>query len=386
MHIVVHEVLTGQALAVELNGDRVGLSPTSRKPCSSLYLSPGWLDLQVNGFAGFDLNAPGLQPDDVSQLARRLWSEGVAAFCPTVVTASAAHIERCLHMIAMAYETAPEAQAAILGIHLEGPYLSPADGTHGAHPAEHIHPPDWDEFCRWQAAAQGLIRLVTLAPEQPGAIDFIRRLVAAGIAVAIGHSEASTRDITAAAAAGATLSTHLGNGIAITIRRHPNPIWDQLADDRLYASVIFDGFHLPASVMRVIVRAKGIDRTLLVSDAVALARMPPGVYDSSVGGQVELHASGRLNLRGSEYLAGSASSMKDGVENALRLAGCSLAEAIHMAAVTPLRVLRIAGPAASTLFRWQSEQQQLTVLAVLREGRALYVSPELQQYGQEEKR
>jgi len=384
MHMVVHEVMTGQTLAVDLSGDRAKMSPIGSVAPTSLYLSPGWVDLQVNGFAGFDMNAPALQPDDVGQMARRLWAEGVAAFCPTVITASAAHIERCLDTIATAYATDPEAQASLLGIHLEGPYISPADGTHGAHPVEHIHPPDWDEFCRWQSAAHGLIRLVTLAPEQPGAIDFIRRLVAAGVVVAIGHSEASTQEIAAAAAAGASLSTHLGNGIAATLRRHPNPIWDQLADERLYASVIFDGFHLPASVMRVILRAKGIDRTILVSDAVALARMAPGVYNSPVGGQVELHSSGRLNLYGTEYLAGSASSMKDGVENALRLAGCSVAEAIRMAALNPLRLLGVAAPEASTLFSWESDKQQLTVLAMLRGGRVLYRSPEVQRYAQKE--
>jgi N-acetylglucosamine-6-phosphate deacetylase len=384
MHIVVREVLTGQALDVELSGDGVRLSPSNSIPHDPLYLSPGWVDLQVNGFAGLDMNAPDVQPEHVTQMARRLWAEGVTSFCPTVVTASPAHIEQCLRTIAVAYDSAPDARDAILGIHLEGPYLSPVDGTRGVHPAEQMHPPDWDEFCRWQAAAQGLIRLVTLAPEQPGAIDFIRRLVAAGIVVAIGHTQASTNDIAAAAEAGASLSTHLGNGIAIKIRRHPNPIWDQLADDRLYASVIFDGFHLPASVMRVILRAKGLARTLLVSDAVALARMPAGVYDSPVGGRVELHASGRLSLIGSDILAGSASSLKDGFENALRLAGCSLAEAVQMVAVNPLIVLQAAAPAASTVFRWAAQQQQLTVLATLRSGRAVYVSPELQRYGQEE--
>jgi N-acetylglucosamine-6-phosphate deacetylase len=387
MHIVVREVLTGRALAVELSGDSVRLSSGgSIPPQAQLYLSPGWVDLQVNGFAGIDMNAPGLQPNDVGQMARRLWAEGVAALCPTVVTASPAHIEACLRAIALGREADPDTRAAVLGIHLEGPYLSPADGTRGVHPAEHIHPPDWDEFCRWQSAAKGLIRLVTLAPEQPGAIDFIRRLVSAGVTAAIGHSEAGASQIEAAASAGATLSTHLGNGIALTLRRHPNPIWDQLADDRLYASVVFDSFHLPASVMRVFIRAKGIARTLLVSDAVALARMPAGVYDSPVGGQVELHADGRLNQRGTEYLAGSASSMKDGVENALRLAGCSLSEAAQMAGVNPLQVLHAADPETYTLFRWDTEQQRLTVLATLRAGRALYLSPELHAMGQEVER
>jgi N-acetylglucosamine-6-phosphate deacetylase len=380
MRILARDVLTGRTLAVELSGDSASVSPGGSLVHEDLYLSPGWVDLQVNGLAGYDVNGPGLQPQEVSQMARRLWAEGVTAFCPTVVTAAPEHIERCLRLVARACDTEPDARASVLGIHLEGPYLSPVEGTRGVHPAQHIHPPDWDEFNRWQEAAGGRIRLVTLAPEQPGSTRFIRRLVSMGVVVAIGHSHAGTRDLAAAADAGATLSTHLGNGIAATIRRHPNPIWDQLADDRLFASVIFDGFHLPPNVMRVFLRAKGVARTLLVSDAVALARMPPGVYDSPVGGQVELHANGCLNLLGTEYLAGSASLMKDGFENALKLAGCSLAEAVQLAAVNPLRVLPGALPAAHTLFRWEAEPQRLTVLATLSGGRALYLAPELPRY------
>ncbi len=380
IRVVVREALTDQVITVELSDDVVSVSPGGRIGHDSLYLSPGWVDLQVNGLAGYDVNAPGLQPEDVGQMARRLWAEGVVAFCPTVVTAAPAHIERCLRMVALACETEREVRASVPGIHLEGPYLSPVEGFRGVHPAQYIHPPDWDEFCRWQDAAGGRIRLVTLAPEQPGSVDFTRRLVSTGVVVAIGHSQASTRDIAAAVDAGATLSTHLGNGIAATIRRHPNPIWDQLADDRLFASAIFDGFHLPPSVMRVFVRAKGIARMLLVSDAVALARMPPGVYDSPVGGKVELNPDGRLNLLGTEYLAGSASLLRDGFENALRLAGCSLADAVQMVAVNPLRVLPAALAPSSTLFRWESQEQRLTVLGTLRAGRALYVSPELHNY------
>ena len=384
MRIVAQEAVTGEALAIELDGDKVRVSPGGSLKHGDLYLSAGWVDLQVNGLAGFDVNSPGLRPEDVSRMTRRLWAEGVAAFCPTVVTASAAHIERCLRMIALACQTEPETQASVLGIHLEGPYLSPAEGTRGVHPIEHIHAPDWDEFSRWQSAAGGQIRLVTLAPEQPGSANFIRRLVGSGVVVAIGHSQASTSDIAAAVDAGATLSTHLGNGIATNIRRHPNPIWDQLAEDRLYASLIFDGFHLPPNVMRVFVRAKGVGRAILVSDAVALARMPPGIYDSPVGGKVELHDNGRLNLFGTEYLAGSASLMKDGFENALRLAGCSIAEAVQMAAINPLRLLPSASVPASTLFRWEAEPQRLTVLATLRGERALYLSPELEHFQSEE--
>ena len=382
MRIVACEALTGGVTAIEFDGDLVHLAPAASIPYGHFYLSPGWVDVQVNGFAGHDINAPEVRPDSVALLARRLWAEGVAAFYPTVVTASVDHITNCLRNIARAIETEPDARTSILGIHLEGPYLSPAEGTRGAHPAQHIHPPDWDEFSRWQEAAGGLIRLATLAPEQPGAIAFIRRLVQSGVAVAIGHSEASSDEIAAAVDAGVNLSTHLGNGIAARLRRHPNPIWDQLAEDRLYASVIFDGQHLPASVMRVFVRAKGVGRLILTSDAVALARMAPGVYETPVGGKVELHANGRLSLYGSEILAGSTSSLKDCVENALRLAGCTPAEAAQMAGVNPLRMLNAAPPDARTLFRWAPGQSRLTVLATLIAGRAVYRAPELLAFAQ----
>jgi N-acetylglucosamine-6-phosphate deacetylase len=384
MRIVASEALTSRAIALEFDGNSVHLTPAASIPHGHLYLSPGWVDVQVNGFAGHDINAPDSRPDTVVQLVRRLWVEGVTTFCPTVVTASAEHITHCLRNIARACEAEPDARTAIIGIHLEGPYLSPAEGTRGVHPARHIHPPDWDEFSRWQAAADGLIRLVTLAPEQPGSIAFIRRLIQSGVTVAIGHSEANSSDIAAAVDAGAGLSTHLGNGIAATLRRHPNPIWDQLADDRLSASVIFDGFHLPASVMRVFVRAKGVERLILISDAVALARMAPGVYETPVGGKVALHANGLLSQYGSEYLAGSASSMKDGVENALRLAGCAPAEAARMAGVNPLRLLKSAPRDAHTLFQWDAGQSRLTVLATVIAGRAVYQAPNMPSFAQGE--
>src|SRR5262249_47440351 len=153
--------------------------------------------------------------------------------------------------------------SVIVGCHLEGPFLSPEDGPRGAHPRVHIRPADWDEFQELQKISGDRIKLVTLAPEVAHATEFIRRAVAAGVRVAIGHTAASEEQIRSAVEAGATLSTHLGNGSHGMIRRHPNYIWEQLGEPRLVASIIADGLHLPASVVRSIVWAKSPQKTII---------------------------------------------------------------------------------------------------------------------------
>jgi N-acetylglucosamine-6-phosphate deacetylase len=364
-------VTSGQALACEFDGDRVLIAPSPAAAPEDIFLSPGWVDLQVNGFGGLDLNSAAVTPEIVGRLARRLWAEGLAAFCPTVVTGSNAQIEQSLKAIAGAGQDDPFVRASLLGIHLEGPYLSSAEGARGAHDPRYLRAPDWEEFCGWQSLAQGGLRLVTLAPELPGALDFIRRAVAGGLVVALGHTHASSAELAAAVAAGARLSTHLGNGIAANLPRHPNPIWDQLADDRLWASFVFDGHHLPASFMRAALRVKGPERSLLVSDAMAVAGLPPGRY-ASMGAQVELQPDGRLNLAGTPYLAGSASGLRTGLENAVRLAGCSLAQAAQMITANPLAVLGTSLPGACTLFQWDAARSASRVLLTILAGRIVY--------------
>lgn len=365
MQIAAIELLTGCPVVCEVALPVPGRASFDQDNPQRLFLSPGWVDIQVNGFAGVNLSAAGLQLEDLLSMNMHLRLEGVAAWCPTLVTGPSQQIEQNLRVILAACRMDPVLDAAIAGIHLEGPFISPEDGARGAHSLAHVHPPDWEEFQRWQAAAQGRIRLVTLAPEAPGAIQFIRQAVRLGITIAIGHTAASTAVIREAVDAGASLSTHLGNGIASQLHRHANPLWDQLADDRLFASLIFDGFHLPPNVMRVVLRAKGIDRCVLVSDAVSLARMPAGIYETPIGGKVELHQNGRLSLYGTEYLAGSASSLKDCIEVAVRMAGCSLAQAVQMASRNPLRVLSIPAPGESTLFRWDEQACRLEVVTLL---------------------
>lgn len=375
MNVVACDLLTQTPITLDIADGRARLMPGSDTPAPGLFLSPGWFDLQVNGFAGYDINSADVEPATVAGMVRRLWQEGVARCSPTIVTQSFEHIARCARAVALACEQDAQIAASVAGIHLEGPYISPLDGARGAHPREHVRPADWDEFARWQEAAGGRIRLVSLAPETPGALPFIRRLTQAGIVVGLAHTLATTDEIAAAVDAGATLSTHLGNGSPAVLPRHPNMIWDQLAEDRLRASAIFDGHHLPASVMKVIARAKGVARMILVSDAVALARMPPGVYENAIGGKVELHPSGRLSVFGTPYLAGSASSLKDCVENAVRLAGCTLAQAAQMASVNPARLLQGEAPAdcrTHTLFKWDDRACRATILATIVDGALVY--------------
>ena len=223
--------------------------------------------------------------------------------------------------MADACDADPLVAASVVGIHVEGPHIAREDGPRGAHPLEHVRPPDIAEYRRWQEAARGRIRIITVSPEYPESVDYIRAIVADGVVASIGHTAADGDQIRAAVDAGARWSTHLGNGAHALIPRHPNYIWEQLAEDRLSAGLIFDGHHLPPAVIRTMLRAKGIERTILVTDALALAGLPPGVYASAVGGDVELLPSGRVVLSGTPYLAGSAATLGVCLGNAVRHAG-----------------------------------------------------------------
>ena len=343
-------------------GEQFALAPSLEPASPNLYLSKGWVDIQVNGFAGFDMNTADISTETVRQMVKRLWQEGVTTVFPTVITGPTSRIKKSLATIAEAVEKNPDIAASIAGIHLEGPYISPQEGARGAHPLEDIHAPDRAEFESFQEAARGLIKLVTLAPEHEGSEAFIRYLTEQGIVVALGHTVATTDVIQMAVAAGARLSTHLANGAPAMLRRHPNFIWDQLAEDRLYASAIFDGHHLPQSVMKVLVKVKGSDRLIITSDAVALAKMPSGIYETTIGGKVELAENGRLTMYGTDYLAGSASSLKDCLEVCIKL--CGLEQSIKMVTETPKALLKLASE-AYTVFQLDHKTRLITVIATI---------------------
>lgn len=326
---------------------------------SDLFLSPGLVDLQVNGCSGFDVNGPQLTPDTITDLVDAMLSRGVTCFAPTIITAPEDKICHTLSIIAEARRSHPRAAACIPFVHVEGPHISPLDGYRGAHPADGVRPPSIAEFERWQQASGGLVGLVTLSPHFEDSCAYIAALAKRGIYVAIGHTHASPQEILRAIDAGARLATHLGNGIAPEIPRHRNAIWSLLADDRVSATFIADGHHLPPEVLKVMLRAKGLERSILVSDSVALAGMPPGAYTTPVGGRVELQPDGRLCVFGSELLAGATATLAQGIGTLVRTSNVFLHEALAIATTNPGKVaggrgqLTPGSRADVFRFRWQ---------------------------------
>ncbi|HEY3506511.1 MAG TPA: amidohydrolase family protein [Actinocatenispora sp.] len=330
--------ISGRTLRVIVESGRIAAIEPAPGDTTAV-LSAGLVDLQVNGYGGFDVNAATVDEATVAGLARALWARGVTTFCPTVITASPASILAALRAVRAARDADPLVAHAIPVVHVEGPHLSAADGARGAHDPAWIRPADTAEFDAWQAASGGLVGIVTVAPEAPGAVPYLRHVAEAGVLPAIGHSAADPAQVRAAVDAGARMSTHLGNGVPQRLPRHPNLLWEQLADDRLTAGLIADGHHLPAATLRAMARAKGPDRTVLVSDAVALAGAEPGDYRTPVGGAVTLHPDGRLTLAGSDLLAGAARGLPDCVAYAAGRGGLGLAEALRSATVRPAALL-----------------------------------------------
>lgn len=292
------------------------------------YVSPGFIDNQINGFANIDFSRNDLNPDEVAFATRCLWKEGVTTYFPTVLTNSHENLTAIFRTLSKAAEG--EAGISIAGFHLEGPYISSEDGFRGCHPVEYIRKPSWKEFMSYQEAAGGMIMQVTLAPEVDGAIEFIRKCTSAGIVSAIGHSNAGSDQIKEAVDAGATLSTHLGNGCANLIHRHKNPIWPQLSDDRLTISVIADGHHLLPEELRVFYKVKGPEKMILTSDVIYLSGMAPGKYNF-LGSEVVLTEDGMLFNPAQNCLAGASFPIRRGIGKIKEFTNCSLADAIKMA-------------------------------------------------------
>jgi N-acetylglucosamine-6-phosphate deacetylase len=376
---------TDDASPVRVTVDGGVVTSMEHRPATTSpdWISPGWIDLQVNGFEGHDPNAVGATPDETVEMVRALWHHGVTAVCPTVITNTEEHILAALRALDQACQGDPLVAASVLGIHVEGPHIATEDGPRGAHPLAHVRPPDLAEYRRWQEAAGGRIRIITLSPEYPESIDYIEGIVGDGVIASIGHTAATTEQIRAAVDAGARWSTHLGNGAHAMIRRHPNYIWDQLAEDRLAAGFIFDGHHLPPAVMQTMVRAKGLERSILVSDALSVAGLEPGEYALPDGASVTLHASGRLELTGTPFLAGCATGLPTCVSNAVRHAGLSVPEAIRTVTRNPSNLmgldalrghdsLRIGARANLTVFRQDPQDLLVSIVTTVVDGSVVH--------------
>lgn len=332
---------TGRPIQIHEKDGRIARIDEAAAAGDGLWVAPGLIDIQVNGFAGVDYNSPGTPLDEIARSIGVIKASGVTRFYPTVITGSNSNICGSLANLARAKRELP-AGSMMPGFHVEGPWISPLDGPRGAHPLEHVRPPAIEEFHQFQEAAEGHVRLITLAPEAEGALAVIEYLVEHGVVVSIGHTGASPEQVRDAVSAGATMSTHLGNGAHSMIQRHPNYIIEQMAADELCAGLIGDGIHLPPSFLKVAVRAKGLDRSILVTDAVSPAGCKPGIF--RVGHlEVVLRGDDSVRLTDTGRLAGSALKMDRGVENLMRFAGVSLVQALRMATVNPAAAMGLAG-------------------------------------------
>ncbi len=378
----------GQGVALDVEDGRISNIDTLRcgEKSGLPWLAPGLIDMQVNGFGGQEFTKSDLNVDMVEQISLAMDQLGVTQYLPTVITQGHDLLLHALGTIAAAIELREPVASRVAGIHLEGPYISRVDGPRGAHPKQHCRPPDWEEFQRLQDAARGHIRLVTLSPEYPEAVPFTRRAVQQGVLISIGHTNADAQQIRQVVAAGASMSTHLGNGAHAMIPRHPNYIWEQMSADQLTASLIVDGFHLPPAVVKALVRAKTPHRIVLISDLTGMAgivRRQPGVYQQTGLGAVEVLEDGRVVVAGQrDYLAGATQPLTVGISNLIRFAGVDLAAAVDMASARPAALLGLPGgaltlhaPADLLQFDF-AEDQSIQLLATYRAGHCVWKKEE----------
>jgi N-acetylglucosamine-6-phosphate deacetylase len=374
------DVTTGQPTEVFFTNTIDAVEPMLPPAAPKHWLAPGWIDIQVNGFAGVDYCSPDTPHEEIARSVQAQFATGVTRLFPTVITGTVEGMAGAIRNLARAKESLGVEGRAMEGFHIEGPHISPDDGPRGAHPRQCVRPPDIDEFKKWMDLSQGHVKLVTVAPEWPGIVSYIEEAVRHGVVVSIGHTNAAAAQIADAVAAGATMSTHLGNGAHLVLRRHPNYIWDQLAEDRLTASFIVDGIHLAPAFLKVALRAKGLERSVLVTDAVMPAGCKPGRYRLGEV-DVELHPDDRVTLVGEEKLAGSSLKMHRGVENLMRLAGLTLTQAIALATRNPARAGRVPsrqrglqpGERADIVeFQFDAEAKAIEIERVFVDGETVY--------------
>ena len=265
----------------------------------------GAFDIQVNGFAGVDFNADHLGDEEFSKVDAALDDCGVSGILATVITADLKQMERRIQRLAQAPSTKIE------GVHIEGPFLNPAPGYIGAHPTEHAKQASVDDMKRLIDAGGGKVKLVTLAPEQDADLKVTKWLVAQGITVAAGHCDPSMDELTAAADAGLSMFTHLGNGCPPQIHRHDNIIQRVLSlSDRLWICLIADGHHLPLFVLKNMIAVAGVERCIATTDAMAAANAAPGIYPLA-GQQYEVGEDRVVRVPGTDQFAGSAATLVD---------------------------------------------------------------------------
>ena len=309
-------------------------------------IAPGYVDIHIHGSSGYDVMDDA--PEALPAIERLLTRHGVTSYFPTTVTAPIDTILRALERLADAIEKCEQdceitpgqkkpnraGRAMPLGIHLEGPFIS--HPCRGVHPPDLLLPPRLETFERFWQAARGRIRIITIAPELDGAIELTIAAAARGVCVSLGHSDADFSATERAIAAGARHATHTFNAMRPLHHRHPGILGAVLTDNRITGDIIADGIHLDPSIVKLFARAKGLDQTVLITDAIAATGMPDGRYRL---GSFEVDVKdGKCTREGK--LAGSVLTMDRAVRNLARFAEWDLPQAVAAATRNPARVAR----------------------------------------------
>jgi N-acetylglucosamine-6-phosphate deacetylase len=365
-------------VTVRVDGGKIINITSSTPPPGQdrIYIGPGLIDTQVNGYHSVSFSEQELSVAKIETVTQALWEEGVTTFFPTLITSDPEIILRNLEILSEAVKK-PLLGHTMPGYFLEGPYISPIDGFRGAHDLEWVRKPDWEEFLRFIKASNDRIIQIGLAPELEGSREFIRNCALRGINVALAHHNGTPEQIDEAVRNGARVSTHLGNGCANLIHRHNNPIWPQLANERITPSIIADGHHLTAEELRVFYSVKGPDHLFLVSDATKLAGMPPGTYEWD-GKKVIMSEDGMLQLPEQQVLAGASFPVRTGIMNMVKLVDIPLGKAYILASRIPAKIYQLEDRGeletgrSADLILFKIENGQMNILKTIVQGEVVF--------------
>lgn len=316
-------------------------------PFSPSASAPRWFDFQVNGFGGVDFQNDALTRTELEHAVAVMRRHGMAAIFATFITENVDSLCRRLEVFEKLRAASASIREMIPGYHVEGPWLNPEPGYRGAHPADAMHAPSLPEFERLQSAANGRVKLITLAPEWLGSAECIAAIVRAGVHVSLGHTNASEAQIDEAIRAGARFCTHVGNGAPLQLHRHDNVIQRLLARDELIACFIPDGVHLPPFTLKNFVRAKPRDRVLFTTDAMSGAGAGPGRY--RIGRlEIEVGTDGIARQPGGQGFAGSTLTPDVGVQRCADYLGISGDEAAHLWSTAPAEAFGVELPSLTS--------------------------------------
>lgn len=325
------QVLTDQSLIID--GEKIlSIVPRTSAPqignevidVKGFFIAPGFIDIHVHGAVGFD--TMDATSEAILRMGDYFASHGVTSFLPTTVAASAKDIQAAIKNVSNTPRSSTGARH--IGIHLEGPYLNYE--FRGAQPPQHIRPADPDEYKAWFESKE--VRLITVAPEVEGVNDLISAGKKAGMEFAVGHTSATYEQVLAAVELGLRQATHTFNGMPGLNHRSPGTLGAVLSDNRIWAQIIVDGVHVHPAVVKMLVKAKGINRTIIITDAIRATGMPDGDY--ALGDQM-VHVKAGVARTDAGGLAGSTLTMDQALRNMMEFADISLAEALPMATRVP---------------------------------------------------